>query len=320
MSRARLRCRGGRVPRLSTAPDRRLPDVSPAAHNRCRASADREATPPGIAPSPAIERARGHHGCTSPGRGLRKPATDLRGEPRSDRRPGPLPRPWRRLHPLPDQPGGRLEPQARRRQEARETRSGSAAGTRSAFPEAEAPEARRPPYQPRGRQPLSSRHRSRGAAWQEQLLHRQRPLEVAHQRPALRQGPIPGRLPRHRPRLLRQRAAARARLRRRGWCRSEPHPPAVRWRQEDPHGLSRQPPPQDERRRGRPPDPDRLPGSRRRTPAGARQVPADRQERGRLRCWCLRPAAGAGNRSRARVLDVLGRSQCRHWEWYRCRR
>ncbi len=73
-------------------------------------------------------------------------------------------------------------------------------------------------------------HDRRGADIERQLSHRQRSIEVAHQCPRVRPGAVPRRLPWRRPRLLRQRAPVRVRLRRRGRCRSARDPARLRRR------------------------------------------------------------------------------------------
>ena len=79
-------------------------------------------------------------------------------------------------------------------------------------------------HEDRRGQPRVPRRRPRQAGGREQLLHRQRPVEVAHQHPQLRQGRVPGCLPRHRPGLPRRPEAARVRLR--GRARRRPPAPS----------------------------------------------------------------------------------------------
>ena len=129
---------------------------------------------------------------------------ELRGQQGPDRFPGQLPGPGRRLLGVSD---------------AHRCHDGTAAGRRR----------QRGRHEARRGQPYVPPRRSRQATRREQLPRRQRPLEVAHQHCQLRQGGIPGCVPRNQSGLPRRPAATRVRLR----C------PARGRSTRDPHGVRR---------------------------------------------------------------------------------
>ena len=122
---------------------------------------------PGRPPLPFVPAGRhldNPTGCRHPGsaeRGLRPAPAELRGQPGPDRFPGQLPVPRRRLLAVPDPHQGRALAEAGRHEQRRR-------------------------HEGRRGQPRVPRRGPRQAGGREQLLDRQRPVEVAHRHPQLR--------------------------------------------------------------------------------------------------------------------------------------
>ena len=131
------------------------------------------------------------------------PPALLRSQPGSDGPAGPLPGPERRLHAAPRPDGGGAGAE------------GAGCG----------------PHEAGRRGQRRARSRRRGpAGGQGPLPARQRSEPVAPERPDLRARPLPGRLPRYRPGLLRQGPGARVRLHRRPGHGPRGDPSALRGR------------------------------------------------------------------------------------------